>query len=150
MQRTLILVKPDGIQRRLAGEIISRLEKRGLKIVALKMLQMDEALAERHYAIHQGKPFFDSLVDFITSGPIIAGVFEGKDAIEAARLTIGDTDPLHAQPGTIRGDFGLDIGRNLVHGSDSEENAVKEIKLFFSPDELLSYTRDGERWFTEP
>jgi nucleoside-diphosphate kinase len=149
MQRTLVLIKPDGIQRGLVGEIISRLEKRGLKIVALKMLQMDEALARRHYAIHQGKPFFKGLVDFITSAPIVAGVFEGKDAVEAVRQSMGETDPIRARPGTIRGDLGLDIGRNLVHGSDSEENAAKEIDLFFSSDEFLSYTREGDRWLTE-
>lgn len=131
MLRTLVLVKPDGVQRGLTGEIISRLEKKGLKIVALRMLQMDKAMAKRHYAVHEGKPFFPGLVDFITSGPIVAVVVEGERAVEVVRQMMGDTDPIKAAPGTIRGDFGLDIGQNLIHGSDSEENARKEIKLFF-------------------
>lgn len=139
MQRTLVLIKPDAIERGLAGEIIARLERKGLKIVALKMLQMDKAMAERHYAIHEGKPFFPALVDFITSSPIIAAVVEGKNAVEVVRRMMGETDPLHAAPGTIRGDFGLDIGRNLIHGSDSEGNAQEEISLFFSEEEILSH-----------
>ncbi|OGO02271.1 MAG: nucleoside-diphosphate kinase [Chloroflexi bacterium RBG_13_54_8] len=138
MQKTLVLVKPDGIQRGLAGEIISRLERKGLKIVALKMLHMDKAMAERHYAVHQGKPFFSSLVDFITSGRIIAAVIEGRNAVEVVRRMMGETDPIKAAPGTIRGDFGLEIQENLVHGSDSEENAQKEISLFFHEKEILS------------
>jgi len=129
--RTLVLVKPDGVQRGLTGEIISRLEKKGLKIVALRMLQMDKAMARRHYAVHEGKPFFPGLVDFITSGPIVAVVVEGERAVEVVRQMMGDTDPIKAASGTIRGDFGLDIGQNLIHGSDSEENARKEISLFF-------------------
>jgi len=137
MQKTLVLIKPDAIERGLAGEIISRLERKGLKIIALKMLQMDKSMAERHYAIHEGKPFFPALVDFITSSPIIAAVVEGKNAVEVVRRMMGETDPLHAAPGTIRGDFGLDIGRNLIHGSDSEENAQEEINLFFSEEEIL-------------
>ena len=139
MQRTLVLIKPDAMQRGLAWEILSRFERRGLKIIALKMLRMDEALAKHHYAIHKDKPFFEGLVDFITSSPIIAAVFEGKNAVEAVRQMIGETDPLRASPGTIRGDFGLDIERNLIHGSDSEESAQKEINLFFSEEEILSY-----------
>ncbi len=142
MERSLVLVKPDAMQRGLAGVIISRLERRGLKIVAMKMLQMDKALAQRHYAIHQGKAFFNDLVEFITSSPIIAAVFEGEKAVEAIRQTMGETDPAKASPGTIRGDFGLDIGHNLVHGSDSTENAEKEISLFFSPEEILSYAKE--------
>lgn len=149
MERTLILVKPDAMQRGLAGEILSRLERRGLKIVALKLLQMDEALAKRHYAVHEGKPFFDGLVRYITSSPIIAAVFEGRMAVEAARKTMGATDPVKAEAGTIRGDLGMDIGRNLVHGSDSVENAEKEISLFFSPQEIVSYRRATEGWITE-
>ncbi len=129
--RTLVLVKPDGVQRGLIGEIISRLEKKGLKIAALRMLQMDRAMARRHYAVHEGKPFFGDLVDFITSGPIVAAVVEGDKAVEVVRTMMGDTDPKKSAPGTIRGDFGLDIGQNLIHGSDSEENARKEISLFF-------------------
>jgi nucleoside-diphosphate kinase len=139
MQRTLVLIKPDAVQRGLAGEIISRLERKELKIVAMKMLQMDKAMAERHYAIHEGKPFFSALVDFITSAPLIAAVVEGENAVEAVRRLMGETDPLKAAPGTIRGDFGLDIGHNLIHGSDSEENARQEISLFFSEKEILTY-----------
>ncbi len=137
MERSLVLIKPDAMQRGLTGVIISRLEKRGLKIVAMKMLQMDKTLAQRHYAVHQGKAFFNDLVEFITSGPIVAAVFEGEKAIEAIRQTMGATDPLKAAPGSIRGDFGLDIQCNLVHGSDSVESAEKEISLFFSPGEIL-------------
>ena len=138
MQRTLVLVKPDGVQRGLAGEIISRLERKGLKITALKMLQMDRALAERHYDVHRDKPFFSSLVEFITSGPVIAAVVEGKEAVEVVRRMMGETDPLKSAPGTIRGDFGLELEQNLIHGSDSEENAQKEIATFFSEKEILS------------
>ena len=138
MQRTLVLVKPDGVQRGLAGEIISRLERKGLKITALKMLQMDRALAERHYAVHRDKPFFSSLVEFITSSPVVAAVVEGKEAVEVVRRMMGETDPLKSAPGTIRGDFGLELEQNLIHGSDSEENAQKEIATFFSEKEILS------------
>ena len=129
--RTLVLAKPDAVQRGLTGEIISRIERKGLKIVALRMLQMDRSMAGRHYAVHEGKPFFADLVDFITSGPIVAAVVEGEKAVEVVRTMMGDTDPKKAAPGTIRGDFGLDIGQNLIHGSDSEENARKEISIFF-------------------
>jgi len=146
MERSLVLVKPDAIQRGLAGIIISRLEGRGLKIVAMKMLHMDKKLAQRHYAVHQGKPFFNDLVEFITSSPIIAAVFEGERAIEIIRQTMGETDPAKASPGTIRGDFGLDIEHNLVHGSDSAENAQKEISLFFSPEEILDYPKEIDKW----
>ncbi len=149
MERTLVLVKPDGVQRGLIGEIISRLERTGLKLVALKMLHMDKAMAGRHYAIHQGKPFFEGLVSFITSSPLIAAVFEGKSAVEVVRKTMGATDPVKAAPGTIRGDLALDIGRNVVHGSDSVENAQKEISLFFSPEEIVSYERQVEPWIKE-
>ena len=138
MQRTLVLVKPDGVQRGLAGEIISRLERKGLKITALKMLQMDRAMAERHYDVHRGKPFFSSLVEFITSSPVVAAVVEGKEAVEVVRRMMGETDPLKSAPGTIRGDFGLELEQNLIHGSDSEENAQKEIATFFSEKEILS------------
>ncbi len=146
MEKSLVLIKPDAVQRALAGEITCRLEKRGLKIVAMKMLRMDRDLAQRHYAVHKGKPFFDDLVDFITSGPIIAIVFEGNSAVEIIRQVIGETDPIRAQPGTIRGDFGIDIGRNLIHGSDAPENASKEIDLFFSTDEILEYDRELDTW----
>jgi len=141
MERSLVLIKPDAMQRGLAGTIISRLERRGLKIVAIKMLQMDKALAQRHYAVHKGKAFFNDLVDFITSSPIIAAVFEGEKAIETVRQTMGATDPVKASPGSIRGDFGLDIQQNLVHGSDSAENAEKEMSLFFTPEEIFNYPK---------
>ena len=149
MQRTLVLVKPDGVQRGLAGEVISRLERRGLKIVALKMIHMSRELAHRHYADHEGKGFFSGLVEFIISSPVIAMVVQGKDAIEVVRKTMGDTDPVKAAPGTIRGDLGLDIGRNLIHGSDSQESAQTEISLFFSEEEIWDYPRDVDRWITE-
>lgn len=149
MEKTLILVKPDGVQRCLAGEILSRLERRGLKIVALKMLRMDRALAEKHYALHKEKPFFEDLVSFITSGPIIAAVLEGEKAVESARQTMGATDPKKAAPGTIRADLGINMEHNLIHGSDSPENAEKEISIFFQPEEILSYQRDIDRWLTE-
>ena len=148
-EQTLVLVKPDGVQRALAGTIISRLEARGLRIVAMKMLQVSREMAMRHYGVHQGKSFFEGLVEFITSGPVIAMVLEGRSAIAMVRNTMGATDPLKAPPGTIRGDLGVDMGRNLIHGSDSPENAAQEIALFFSPDEILSYGRDVDRWITE-
>ena len=140
IQRTLILCKPDSMERRFGGEIIARLEKAGLKVVAMKMLWMDEALAKRHYAVHVDKPFFKDLLKFITSGPIIAAVFEGENAIEVARNTMGKTDPAKAAKGTIRADLGENIERNMVHGSDSEENAKIEIKNFFKPKEIFEYT----------
>lgn len=139
MERSLVLIKPDAMQRELAGTIISRLEKVGVKLVAIKMLHMDKALAQRHYDIHKDKPFFDNLVNYITSGPIIAIVFEGDKAIEVLRKTMGATDPAKAEAGTIRGDFGLNIEHNSVHGSDSTETAVKEIRLFFSEDDIFDY-----------
>lgn len=148
MERSLILIKPDAVQRALSGIILSRFERRGLKIVSMKMLQMDNALAKKHYGIHEGKPFFDELVEFIISGPIIAAVLEGERAIEITRQTMGETDPAKASPGTIRGDFGLDIGHNLVHGSDSLENAEKEIATFFTPEEILEYCRKIDSWIT--
>ena len=146
MERSLVLIKPDAIQRGLAGEIISRLEKKGLKIVAIKMLHMDKNLAQRHYAIHKGKAFFDDLVNFITSSPVIAIIFQGKNAVEIIRQMMGETDPTKAYSGTIRGDFGIDIGHNLVHGSDSLENAVNEIDLFFSEEEIFNYDRELDTW----
>jgi len=139
MERSLVLIKPDAMQRGLAGTIITHLEKQGLKMVALKMLHLDKALAQRHYAIHRDKPFFDSLINYISSAPIVAIVFEGKGAVEVIRKAMGTTDPAQAEAGTIRGDFGLDIERNTVHGSDSVKTAEEEIKLFFSEDEIFSY-----------
>jgi len=139
MERSLVLIKPDAMQRGLAGTIITRLESQGLKLVAMKMLHPDKALARRLYAIHRDKPFFESVVDYISSAPIIATVFEGKGAVEVIRDTMGATDPAKADAGTIRGDFGLDIGSNTIHGSDSVETAEEEIKLFFSEDEIFDY-----------
>jgi len=138
MEKSLVLIKPDAMQRGLAGTIIGRLEKVGLKLVAIKMLRLDKALAQRHYAIHSDKPFFESLVNYITSAPIVAAVFEGEKAVELARNTMGATDPAKAEAGTIRGDFGLNIEHNSVHGSDSTETASEEIKLFFSEDEIFA------------
>lgn len=143
MQRTLVLLKPDALERGLMGEIISRLEGRGLKIVAMKMIWVDEALAKRLYAAHEDKPFFRGLVDFITSRPIIAAVFEGEDVVAVVRNAMGETDPALAAPGTIRGDLAQDIERNLIHGSDSEETAAREIELFFSKAEILNYTTES-------
>jgi len=142
MERSLVLIKPDAMERGLAGTIIARLEGLGLKIVALKMLHLDKALAERHYAIHADKPFFNGLVDYISSAPIIAVIFEGEKAVEVIRNAMGATDPAKAEAGTIRGDFGLDIGRNTVHGSDAMETAEKEIKLFFAENEIFDYQKD--------
>jgi len=148
-ERTLFLIKPDAMQRGLAGEIIARLERRGLKIVGMKLLRVTRELAERHYAEHVGKPFFPGLVEFITSAPVIAIVWEGKDAIRVVRATIGATNPVEAAPGTVRADFGLDKGRNLVHASDGPESAARELGLFFAPEELLSWDRDVDRWVAE-
>jgi len=148
-ERTLFLVKPDGVQRGLVGEILKRVESRGLKIVALKLMKVTPEIAERHYGEHKEKPFYQGLVDFITSSPIVAAVFEGPNAVEAVRATNGLTNPLKAAPGTIRADFGLDTGRNLVHASDSPENAAREIAIFFQPGEILEWGRDTERWIVE-
>jgi nucleoside-diphosphate kinase len=137
MERSLVLIKPDATERGLACTILGRLEQKGLKLLALKMLQMDRALAERHYAVHQSKPFFKDLVDYITSTPIVAAVFEADNAVEKIRKLMGATDPSKAEVGTIRKDFGLDIQRNSTHASDSAENAGKEIKIFFSSKEIF-------------
>ena len=131
MDRTLILVKPDAFERNLTGEIIARFERKGLRIVALRHMQMDRDLASQHYAEHEGKPFFGELVDFITSGPLVAMVLEGHEAVVSARQVIGATNPLEASPGSIRGDYALEVGKNMVHGSDSNESAEREAKLFF-------------------
>ncbi|MBE2224868.1 MAG: nucleoside-diphosphate kinase [Anaerolineae bacterium] len=149
MERTLILVKPDGVQRGLAGEIINRFERRGLKLVGMKFIQMSQELAEEHYGVHKERPFYKGLVEYIISGPIVAMVWEGNDAIAAARATMGATNPVAANPGTIRGDFGMEIGRNLVHGSDSPENAVKEVNLFFDASELVDWNRNTDSWICE-
>ena len=149
MERTLILVKPDAVQRGLIGEVLGRLEARGLRIVGLQLMHVDEALARRHYAEHDGKPFFAGLVDYITSSPLVAAVLEGSDAIAAARQTMGATRPTEAAPGTIRGDLALEVGRNLVHGSDGPESAAREIALFFGEEPLPSWQRDTDPWIFE-
>lgn len=149
MQRTLVIVKPDGVQRGLAGAIISRFERRGLRIAALKLMQIPLELAQQLYAVHKGKSFYEPLLQYITSGPVVAMVLEGRDVIETVRRTMGATNPAQAAPGTIRADFALETGRNLVHGCDSPETATYEIPLFFSEDEILSYPRDTDRWIFE-
>jgi nucleoside-diphosphate kinase len=149
MERTLILVKPDAMQRGLGFEVLRRLEQRGLKPVGVRLLLVDEALAKRHYGEHEGKPFFKGLVDYITSSPIIAAVFEGPNAVAAARQTLGATRPTDAAPGTIRGDLGVEIGRNLVHGSDSPASAEREIGIFFEGQPVIGWARDTDKWAFE-
>jgi len=149
MERTLVLIKPDGVQRGLVGPILTRLERRGLRFAALKLMQVTPELAAKHYGIHEGKPFYEPLIEFITSGPVVAAVIEGKDAIEIVRNTLGATSPAKAEPGTIRADFGLEIGRNLVHGSDGPDTAAIEVPLFFTEDEILSYERAVDGWINE-
>jgi nucleoside-diphosphate kinase len=146
MEKTFILVKPDGVQRGLIGEILSRLEKRGLKLVAARFMQVPVSLAEKHYAVHQGKPFYEGLIKYITSAPVMAMVLEGPNAIQAVRQTMGLTDPLKAEPGTIRHDFASRISRNLTHASDSPENADNEISLWFTKDEIVNWNKADEDW----
>lgn len=148
-ERTLIIVKPDGVQRGLVGEILGRLERRGLKIVALKVQTVGRSVAERHYGEHKGKPFFGGLIDYITSGPVVTAVLEGPNAVEATRSTMGATNPTKAAPGTIRGDLGLIMGRNLIHGSDSVESAEREISIFFGDVEMPSYRLSTDQWIIE-
>ena len=149
MERTLVILKPDAVQRGLIGPIIARLEQRGLRFAAMKLMQISPELAARHYAIHKGKPFYEGLVQFITSGPVVVAVIEGKDAINIVRKTMGATSPANAEPGTIRADFGLEIGRNLVHGSDGPDTAAYEIPLFFAKEEILTYERAVDHWIHE-
>ena len=149
MERTLVLVKPDGVQRGLIGEVIIRLERRGLKLLAAKFLQVSQDLAETHYSIHKGKPFYAGLIDYITSAPVMAMVWGGPNAVAAVRQTMGATRPTEAAPGSIRHDFGLEIGRNLTHASDTLENSEKEIALWFKLDELVDWKRDIDRWIFE-
>ena len=149
-ERTLVLVKPDGVQRLLTGRIVARYEERGLKIVGLKLVQVDRVLAERHYAVHREKPFFSGLVDFITSGPLVALALEGPNAIAVVRAINGATRPHEAAPGTIRGDFALETAQNIVHASDSAETAASELQLWFEPAELHEYVRDVDRWVLAP
>ncbi len=146
LQRTLLLVKPDGVQRLLVGRVLTRFEERGLKLVGLKLVHVDRALAEQHYAVHREKPFFRGLVDFITSGPLVAAALEGPNAIAIVRAMNGATRPHEAAPGSIRGDFAVETAQNLVHASDSPETAASELALWFLPGELLSYEREIDRW----
>tara|TARA_A100001037_G_scaffold74123_1_gene66304 strand:- start:24922 stop:25377 length:456 start_codon:yes stop_codon:yes gene_type:complete len=148
-ERTLVLLKPDTVQRGLVGQIIDRLEKRGWKIVGLKLINMTDEIAKLHYAEHVDKPFFPGLASFMMSRPIIAMALEGKNVVEAVRKFMGSTNPQEAQPGTIRGDFATDIGRNLIHGSDSVESAVRELSIFFTEGELHSYEREIDAWIIE-
>jgi nucleoside-diphosphate kinase len=149
IERTLIIIKPDGVQRGLIGEILTRLERRGLKIVGLEFRTISAETASKHYGEHQGKPFYNGLIEYITSGPSVLGVLEGPDAVAVTRSTIGATNPVNAAPGTIRGDLGVMTGRNLIHGSDSPESAAREVALFFGDRELVSWTRETDRWILE-
>ena len=149
MERTLVIVKPDGVQRGLIGPLLSRLEARGLKIVGLKLVQVSQDLAARHYAEHEGKPFYPGLLTYITSAPVIVACVEGTSAVQMVRNSVGATNPLNAAPGTVRGDLALDIGRNLIHASDAPATAERELALWFQDVELVSYERDTDRWIFE-
>jgi nucleoside-diphosphate kinase len=149
LERTLVIIKPDAVQRGLIGQIIHRFERRGLRMVAMKFMQITRELAERHYAVHKGKPFYEPLVAYIVSAPVVVLVLEGKDAIQVVRRTMGATNPAEALPGTIRADFGVEIGRNLVHGSDGPETAHFEVSLFFDSAEMVSWDRELEPWISE-
>ncbi|WP_305752528.1 nucleoside-diphosphate kinase [Mammaliicoccus sciuri] len=149
MERTFLMIKPDAVQRNLIGEVVSRLERKGLKLVAAKLFQASEELAKEHYAEHVEKPFFNDLVSFITSGPVFAMVVEGKNVVEVTRTLVGETNPTKAAPGTIRGDYGIDLGRNIIHGSDSNESAEREIGLWFHQSELNDYKLNNENWVYE-
>lgn len=146
MQRTLILLKPDSVQRRLIGAILQRFEHKGLRLIGMKLVQASRELAERHYAVHQGKPFYEALLGFLTSGPTVALVWEGREAVAVARALMGPTDGTKAAPGTIRGDFALSVQNNLIHGSDSPENAAAEIALWFQPEELVDWSPADDAW----
>ena len=149
MERSLVLVKPDGVERGLIGEVINRLERRGLRLVAAKFMRVPVSLAETHYAIHVGKPFYDGLIKYITSAPVLAMVWEGPNAVAAIRQTMGATRPTEAAPGSLRHDFALEIGRNLTHASDTVENSSKEVTLWFKADELVDWKRDTDKWIFE-
>jgi len=146
MEKTFVMVKPDGVQRNLIGEVVHRFEKKGFKLVGAKFMVISDELAEKHYGEHKGKPFFSNLVDFITSGPVFAMVWEGNEVIKTARKIIGSTNPLEAENGTIRGDFGIVVHKNIIHGSDSLDSAQREINLFFNNDEILVYSKDDHQW----
>ena len=149
IERTFVMIKPDGVNRGMAGEIISRFERRGIKICAVKMMRVQKELAERHYAEHKGKSFFEPLLSYITSGPVICMVLDGDNVISIARTMMGRTNPQDADPGTIRGDFAMQTGRNIIHGSDSSESAKREIELFFNDYEILKYDKSDEPWIYE-
>ena len=149
MERTLVLVKPDGVQRALIGEVISRLERRGLRMAAAKFMAVSKELAETHYAIHKGKPFYDGLISYITSAPVMAMVWEGPQSVAAVRQTMGATKPVEAAPGTLRHDFALEVGRNLTHASDTVENGAKEVALWFKQEELVDWSREVDKWVFE-
>ena len=149
MERSLVLVKPDGVQRALIGEVISRLERRGLRLVAAKFMQVSRELADTHYAIHKGKPFYDGLISYITSAPVMAMAWEGPNAVAAIRQTMGATRPTEAAPGSLRHDFALEVGRNLTHASDTVENGTNEVNLWFRPEELVNWNREVDRWVFE-
>jgi nucleoside-diphosphate kinase len=149
VEQTLVLVKPDGVERGLIGEVIARLERRGLRLVAAKFMNVSKGLAETHYAIHKGKPFYEGLISYITSAPVMAMVWEGPNAVAAVRQTMGATRPTEAAPGTLRHDFALEVGRNLTHASDEPANAEKEVALWFKPDELVNWKREVDRWIFE-
>jgi len=149
MEKTLVLVKPDGVQRGLIGEIISRLERRGLRIIAAKFMHVSLEMAETHYAIHKGEPFYPGLIRYITSAPVMAMVWEGPNAVAAVRQTMGSTRPTEAAPGSLRHDFALEVGRNLTHASDTHENGDAEVALWFSPSELVNWTRANDAWIFE-
>lgn len=149
MERTFIMLKPDAVQRGLVGEIISRFEKKGLKLVGMKLIQVDRALAEEHYAEHRGKGFFEPTVGYIMSSPVVAMVWEGKNGVALARELMGTTNPANANPGSIRGMYGMDISRNVIHGSDSVASAEREIALYFKPEEVADYVKAGEEWLSE-
>lgn len=149
MEQTFVFIKPDGVQRGLVGEVIARLERRGLRLTAAKFMAVSNELAEEHYGIHKGKPFYEGLIEYIVSAPVMAMVWEGPNAVAAVRQTMGATKPTEAAPGTVRHDFGLEVGRNLTHASDSPENGQKEIALWFKPEELVSWSRDVDKWVFE-
>lgn len=149
MEQTFVFIKPDGVQRGLVGEVIARLERRGLRLTAAKFMAVSNELAEEHYGIHKGKPFYEGLIEYIVSAPVMAMVWEGPNAVAAVRQTMGATKPTEAAPGTVRHDFGLEVGRNLTHASDSPENGQKEIELWFKPEELVSWSRDVDKWVFE-
>lgn len=149
MQEEFVMIKPDGVQRNLVGEIISRLEKVGLKIIAMKLLKVTKEQAKQHYAVHKGKPFYEGLLEYITSGVVVAMIVKGKDAVKITRKIVGCTNPIDALPGTIRGDLALQIGRNIIHAADSPENAKKEAAIYFTKDELIDYIRVDEKWIYE-